>query len=170
MCLHEFTRLAGSLRDLITKAIKLKLKFDLLIFQNKIENFRRDILLKTFCHFPNVRMRTNAFRKEQGRNEVRWRPGQEASLAPPCSNLRSFGTKCTVLKEVLVTLLGLFGAPIGIRRPGNCAPLPPVVTPLVIIIAIFSDSVFSVTLNTIPIVNGDFSARIFQFKQPIFQK
>jgi len=23
----------------------------------------------------------------QGRNEVRWRPRQEASLAPPCSNL-----------------------------------------------------------------------------------
>jgi len=32
----------------------------------------------------------------QGRNEVRWRPGQEASLALPCSNLRSFGSKCTV--------------------------------------------------------------------------
>jgi len=46
----------------------------------------------------------------QGRNEVRWRPGQEASLAPPCSNLRSFGSKCTMLKKVLVTLLGLFGA------------------------------------------------------------
>jgi len=27
---------------------------------------------------------------EQGRNEVRWRPGHEASLAPPCSKLRSF--------------------------------------------------------------------------------
>ena len=26
----------------------------------------------------------------QGRNEVRWRPGREASLAPPCPNLRSF--------------------------------------------------------------------------------
>ena len=46
----------------------------------------------------------------QGRNEVRWRPGQEASLAPQCSNLRSFGSKRTVLKKVLVTLLGLFGA------------------------------------------------------------
>jgi len=45
------------------------------------------------------------------RNEVRWRPGQEASLAAPCSNLRSFGSKCTVLKNAFVTLLGLFGAP-----------------------------------------------------------
>jgi len=59
----------------------------------------------------------------QGRNEVRWRPGQEASLAPPCSKLRSFGSKCTVLMKVLVTLLGLFGDPLLTRRPGNCAPL-----------------------------------------------
>jgi len=28
--------------------------------------------------------------------------------APPCENLRSFGSKCTVLKKVLVILLGLF--------------------------------------------------------------
>ena len=47
---------------------------------------------------------------EQGRSEVRWRPGQEASVAPPCVNLSSFGSKCTMLKKVLVTLLGLFGA------------------------------------------------------------
>ena len=26
----------------------------------------------------------------QGRNKIRWGPGQETSLAPPCSNLRSF--------------------------------------------------------------------------------
>jgi len=40
--------------------------------------------------------------------EVRWRPGQETSLAPTCSNLRSFGRKCTAMK-LLSTLLGLFG-------------------------------------------------------------
>jgi len=64
---------------------------------------------------------------EQGRNEVRCRPGKEASLASSCSNLRSFRSKFTVLKKVLVTLLGLFGAPIVIWRPGNCAylALPP---------------------------------------------
>ena len=62
-------------------------------------------------------------------NEVRQRPGQEASLAPPCSNLISLGSKCTALKKVLVTLFGLFGArshsalPIVIQGPGNCAPL-----------------------------------------------
>ena len=65
----------------------------------------------------------------QGRNEVKWRPGQEASLTPPYSNLRSFGNKCTVLTKVLVALLGLFGHPAMIRRPGNCAPL---VTPLLL--------------------------------------
>jgi len=36
-------------------------------------------------------------------------PGKETSLAPPCSNLRSFGSKCSVLKKVLMTLLGLSG-------------------------------------------------------------
>jgi len=46
----------------------------------------------------------------QRRNEVRWRPGHETSFALPCSNLRCFGSECTVLTEVLVTLLGLFGA------------------------------------------------------------
>jgi len=53
------------------------------------------------------------------------------SKAPPCLNLRSYGSKFTVLKEVFVTLLGNFhdpqsvGVPIMIRRPGNCLPLAP---------------------------------------------
>jgi len=49
------------------------------------------------------------FTFKQGRNEVRWHSGHEASLSPACSKL-SFGSKCTVLKEVLVILLVLFGA------------------------------------------------------------
>ena len=73
---------------------------------------------------------------------VRWRPEQEASLAPPCSNLRPFRSKFTVLKKVLVTLLGLFGAhrshfppPQWFGAPwwfGNRGILPPcpLVTPL----------------------------------------
>jgi len=58
--------------------------------------------------------------------------GQDASLVLPCSNLSFFGSKCTVLKKVPVTLLGLFGAPrSNSAPPGNCAPLtPPLVTPL----------------------------------------
>ena len=62
---------------------------------------------------------------QQGRNEVRWCLGQEASLVSQCLNLRSFGSKCTVLKKVLVTLLGHFGALIVIRCPVNYAPFPP---------------------------------------------
>jgi len=60
----------------------------------------------------------------QGRNDVRWRLGQETSLAPPCSNLRSFGSKCTVLKKCLWQCCD-FWPPAVIRRPGNCTPLLP---------------------------------------------
>ena len=72
----------------------------------------------------------------KGRNEVRWRPGQEATLAPPYLNLKSYGSKLTVLKEVFVTLLDIFGAPAVIRRPhgdsapGELLPLHPLVTTL----------------------------------------
>jgi len=51
-------------------------------------------------------------------------PGAKKNLAPPCSNLRSFGSKCSVLKKNCGTLLGLFGAPV-IRHPRHCVPLPP---------------------------------------------
>jgi len=59
----------------------------------------------------------------KGRTAVGWSPGQETSLATPCSNLRSFRSKCTVLKEELATLLGLFGA------RGIVAPIPPSLRP-----------------------------------------
>jgi len=67
--------------------------------------------------------------RTHGRNEARRRPGQEASLALPYSTLMSFGSKCTLLKKVLVTLLSLFGASIVIWRPGIAPPYP-LVTPL----------------------------------------
>jgi len=63
-----------------------------------------------------------------GRNEVRWRPGQEASFVSRCSNLRSFGSKGTAMKKVLVTFRRfpqLFG-PILIRLPVICAPHAPI--------------------------------------------
>jgi len=63
-------------------------------------------------------------RDVQRGNEVRWRPRQEASLAPPCLNLRSFGSKCTVLKKVLMTLLGLFGPPQWFGARGFVPPAP----------------------------------------------
>jgi len=63
--------------------------------------------------------------KHQGRNEVWWRPGKEVSLASPCSNLRSSVSKCTVLKNVLVTVLGFFGATRSDSAPGELLPLAP---------------------------------------------
>ena len=77
---------------------------------------------------PNARDRT---RLDGARdNKQVW------SLAPPCSNLRSFGSKCTVLKKVLVILLGLFGAPRNDSAPpwwfgarGIVPPFPPHCTP-----------------------------------------
>ena len=65
------------------------------------------------------------------------------TLVPPCSNLRSFGSKCAVLKKVLVTLLELFSALRGhsaalamIRRPRSDSapgelwpPCPPLLRP-----------------------------------------
>ena len=67
---------------------------------------------KTFYHRKVRHLRGESLSRghDQGRNEVRWCPGQEANLAPLCSNLWSFGSKCTVLKKVLVTMLGLFAA------------------------------------------------------------
>ena len=73
------------------------------------------------------------FMYRQGRNEVRWRPGQEARSATPCLNLRSFGSNCTVLKKLLLILLGLFGALHSDSALGElCPPCSPLVTPLYI--------------------------------------
>jgi len=72
----------------------------------------------------------------QGRNVVRWRPGQETSLAPPCSKLSSFWSKFTLLKKVFATFLDFsappqwFGAPYWLGARGIAPPLPPRVTPL----------------------------------------
>ena len=60
---------------------------------------------------------------QERRNKVRWHLGQEISLPPLC--LRSFGSKCTVLKKVLYVIVGTFWPPAVIWRPENSAPLPP---------------------------------------------
>jgi len=65
MCLHGFVSLVtkeSTRRDNKNSETKAKLGYS--SFQNKIKLFLRHILSKTFCHFPNVRMRTNAFREE----------------------------------------------------------------------------------------------------------
>jgi len=60
----------------------------------------------------------------QGRNEVRWRHGQETSLAPPCSNLRSFGSKCAV-EETTCDIVGIFRRPRSDSAPGDLRPFCP---------------------------------------------
>jgi len=57
-------------------------------------------------------------------------PGARSKFGAPMFEPEVFRKQmyCT---EVLVTLLELCGPPAVIRHPGNCAPLPPVVTPLV---------------------------------------
>jgi len=64
----------------------------------------------------------------QGRNEGRWRPGEEASSAPPWLKLRSFGSRCRRPRSHSAPPQ-LFGFPIVIRRPGIVTPLPPSLRP-----------------------------------------
>ena len=52
----------------------------------------------------------------QRRTKVRWRPGQGTSLATACSNLRSFGSICTVLKTSSGDIIGTFRPSPVIRR------------------------------------------------------
>jgi len=81
------------------------------------------IFVNKFPHFGETIMMCIV----QGRNEIRWGPGQERSLPPPCSDLRSFGSKCTVLKKCAYNIVRTFWPPAVIRRPGDCAPFPPLV-------------------------------------------
>ena len=72
---------------------------------------------------------------QQGRNEVRWRPGQEASLAPRVRTWyrweanflywRMYLWLCwdfSAHSTVIWRPPQRFGTPIVIRRPGNCVP------------------------------------------------
>jgi len=69
----------------------------------------------------------------QGTNEVRWRPGKEASLSPPCSKTEVFRKQMYCNEESICGIVRTFWwlrshsapptAPIVTRRPGNCAPL-----------------------------------------------
>jgi len=60
-----------------------------------------------------------------GNHWFRWCPGQEISLVPPCSNLSYFGSKCTVVKKVLMILLGSFGTPCDLAAGELCLFYPP---------------------------------------------
>ena len=61
----------------------------------------------------------------EGRNEVRWRPVQEVSLTPPCSTLKSSGSKRAV-EESTCNIVGTFRRPpqwFGSRGIGPSLPL-----------------------------------------------
>ena len=51
---------------------------------------------------------------EQGGNEARWRPGQEASLAPPMFEREAFRKQSYRIQRSTCDIVGAF------RRPGNC--------------------------------------------------
>jgi len=59
-------------------------------------------------------------------------PGARNKFATPCSNLRSFGSKCTVLKKSAHDIVGIFWAPRSDSVPGELCPLAPLVTSLVL--------------------------------------
>ena len=62
--------------------------------------------------FSDAKYRANFALPETGTYRDEMASGARSKFgAPPCSNLKSFGRKCTVLKKVLVTLLevGIFG-------------------------------------------------------------
>jgi len=88
------------------------------------ELFHQPVLMNwtNSARFFRKIMTSTASLGAQGRTEFRWGPGQETCLAPTCSNLRFFRSKCAVLKKVLVTLLELFGVPSD-STPGALCPL-----------------------------------------------
>jgi len=81
---------------------------------------------RMFFHFFSNSLKINCIWPVWGRTKVRWRPGQERSSTLPFFKLRSFRSKCSVLKKVLTTLLKLFDTPSDLA-PRGFAPL---VTPL----------------------------------------
>jgi len=57
-------------------------------------------------------------------------PLARSKFGAPMFEPKAFGSKCAVFKKVLVTLLGLTGAPAVIRRAEKCTLLVPLVTRL----------------------------------------
>ena len=56
---------------------------------------------------------------QKGRSEVRWRPGQETSLAPPCSNLKVFPKQA---EESTCDIVGIFRHARSDSVPGELWP------------------------------------------------
>ena len=75
----------------------------------KVDHCSKRIPAQRHCFCLPMRCSNDTW--TQGHTEDRWRSGKETRLSLPCSNLRSFGSKCTALKDVLVTLLVTFRCP-----------------------------------------------------------
>jgi len=65
MCLHELVWLVTKESTRCdNKDSEPQAQMRLLKIPQKIKSIQRDMFSKAFCHFPNVRMRTNVFREE----------------------------------------------------------------------------------------------------------
>jgi len=103
---------------------------------SRCSNAVKNVLFRSFCthmyrHTISLCLKYGTLQNNEGRNEVRCHQGQEASLPPPWSQTRFFGGKCTVMKAVRVTLLGLSAlsavilGPHSDSAPGESFPLAP---------------------------------------------
>jgi len=91
-------------------------------------------LLAKSCIWPTSAELTHTAivtRDSQGHNEVRWRTGARSTFGALMFKPNFFLSKCTVLKKVIVTLLGrLFGTAHSDSAPKElCTPRPPRYTP-----------------------------------------
>jgi len=90
-----------------------------------------DLVNQQFCFDHKVLLMHSLFHQclnvslLQISNEVRWRPAQVTNLAAPYSNLRSFGSKCTVMKKALVAFLRFFSTPSSDLAPEELYLLSP---------------------------------------------
>ena len=92
------------------KAVSFRSSF-VPILTDRHESWIMTERISTQVQAPKMRFLPRLHGVTKGRTEVRLRPGQETSLAPPYLNLWYFGSKCTALKKKLTTLLRLFGPP-----------------------------------------------------------
>jgi len=78
----------------------------------------------THLRLPQAHLSSKGPHCGQGRNEVRWRPGQEATLATRVRNWCLSEANVLYWRNYLWHCWEFSAPPAVIRRPGNCALLP----------------------------------------------
>jgi len=74
----------------------------------------------TNCDLPTIELLHSVWRRAtQGRNEVRWRPGQGSKFSASMFAPDIFRKLMHCIEETTCDIVGTF------RRPGNCVFLPP---------------------------------------------